>query len=181
MNDRVMDLLMDKMDSRRGRSGRYVRDRRDYARDRRDYEDGRRMSRGRSDYGEHMEHRDYEDGTDMRDYGEHSKLRLTKADLREWKQMMENADGTKGAHYDMQQIMTVADKLGVRFDEFSEGEFCIAVNMMYSDYCKTLKKYMSSDKLLECCVDLALDFLMDMDGPEPYEKIMLYYHCIVNA
>ena len=174
MNDAVMDLLMDRMDSRRGRRDRE----RDRARDREDSRRGVRGS-GRSDRADYLE-----DGEDMRrdrrDY-HHSKLRLTKADMREWKQMMENVDGTRGPHYDMQQIMTVADKLGVKFEDFNEAEFCIAVNMMYSDYCKTLKKYASSDKLLELCAEMALDFLCDPDGPEPYEKLLMYYHCIVNA
>lgn len=205
MNDAVMDLLMDRMDSRRG--GR--RDRRDYERDReRDMEDGRRGVRGsgrrdradydgderrgvrgsgrrdRRDYEDYEDGRDYEDGEDMRrdrrDY-HHSKLRLTKADMREWKQMMENADGTRGPHYDMQQIMTVADKIGVHFDGFTEPELCMAVNMVYSDHCKSIKKYVQGDKTLEFCVEQAVEFLDDIDGPEAYEKLMLYYHCIVNA
>jgi hypothetical protein len=28
---------------------------------------------------------------------------------------------------------------------------------------------------------LAKDFLNDEDGPEPWTKLMLYYHCIVNG
>ena len=201
MNDAVMDLLMDRMDSRRGRRDRErdrMRDGEDGRRgvrgsgrsDRADYlEDERRGVRGSGrrdsrDYADYEDGRDYEDGEDMRRDrrdNHHSKLRLTKADMREWKQMMENVDGTRGPHYDMQQIMTVADKLGVKFEDFNEAEFCIAVNMMYSDSCKTLKKYASSDKLLELCAEMALDFLCDPDGPEPYEKLLMYYHCIVNA
>lgn len=180
MNKAVLDMLRDRLDSRRGGN----RDRRDYERDRRDYEGDGRDNRN-NDYRNDYDERNYDeamrrDMRDMRDYG-HSKIRLTKADMREWKQMMENVDGTRGPHYDMQQIMSAADKLGVKFEEFTEPEFCIAVNMMYSDYCKTLKKYMSSDKMLECCAELAMDFLCDPDGPEAHEKLLMYYHCIVNA
>ena len=201
MNDAVMDLLMDRMDSRRGR--------RDRERDReRDMEDGRRGVRGsgrrdradydgderrgvrgsgrrdRRDYEDYEDGRDYEDGEDMRRDrrdNNHSKLRLTKADMRDWKQMMENADGTRGPHYDMQQIMTAADKIGVQFDGFTEPELCITVNMIYSDHCKSIKKYVQGDKMLEFCVEQAVEFLDDADGPEPYEKLLMYYHCIVNA
>jgi hypothetical protein len=95
--------------------------------------------------------------------------------------MMENADGSRGAHYDMEKIMSVADKIGAKFEGYNEAEFCVVTNMMYSDYCKTLKKYVGAEKLLECCAELARDFLEDEDGPEPSDKVMLYYHCIVNA
>ena len=192
MDRRVMDYLTrrhdredgrrsDREDGRRGvrgsgRNGRRRSDRED-SRRRRDREDGRRR-RDRRDYEDDYEY-DYEDGADY--HGERSELRLTKRDLADWKHMLENADGTEGPHYDMQQIMSVANKMGVKFDEFTEAEFCMAVNMMYSDYCRTAKKYVAPEKMLEYCADLALDFLCDQDGPEAGDKIMLYYHCIVNA
>ena len=106
---------------------------------------------------------------------------MTRKDMHEWKQMMENADGSRGAHYDMEKIMSVADKIGAKFEDYNEAEFCVVTNMMYSDYCKTLKKYVGAEKLLECCAELARDFLEDEDGPEPSDKVMLYYHCIANA
>ena len=161
MNDRVMDYLARKIDSRRG-------GRRDYA-DERDYVDGRRGGR-RFVY---EDDRDYEDG--------HSRLKLTKSEMNEWKHMLENADGSKGAHYDMQQILGVAERHGIHFKDFSEAELCVATNMMYADYCTALKKFIEHDKLLECCVCLAKSFLDDVDAPEASEKLALYYHCIVNA
>lgn len=208
MNNAVMDLLMDRMDSRRGVRGSGRSDRRDYEDG---YEDGladaRRGVKGTGRYGR----RDYRDNADMdqadrRDYedgyedgladarrgvrgsgrrdradGHESPLRLSKEDMREWKKMLENADGTRGAHYDMSQIMAVVDKLGIRFDDFSEAEFCMTVNMLYSDYCHTVKKYVPQEKALEFYACMAKDFLDDDDGPEPWTKLMLYYHCIVNG
>ena len=190
MNDAVMDMLMDRIDSRRARgSRRYdMRDNRD-SRDYREsmvrhgrghdyndgyedgYSDGRRGVKGTGPYGR----RDYADGT------HESPLRLSKEDLREWKQALANADGTHGPHYDMSQIMSIADKLGIKFDEFSEAEFCMTVNMLYSDYCHTIKKFVSQERTLEFLACLAKDFLDDEDGPEPWTKLMLYYHCIVNG
>lgn len=191
MDRRVMDYLMDKMDSRRGvrgsgrgrdrRDNEDERERRDYEdgrdyEDERDYEDSRRGVRGSGRGRDRRDSRDYEDG---RDYGK--ELKLTKSDMHEWKRMLENADGTRGPHYDMQQIMTAADKHNIRFKDFSEAELCIATNMMYADYCHALKKFIEQDKMLECCICLAKAFLEDEDGPEASEKLALYYHCIVNA
>lgn len=192
MNDRTLDYLMSKRDSRRdSRRGSDSRDREDGARrDSRDYRHGEGHGNvdfeGSMDFenskrysSEDDERYDSRDFRDRRDY--HDTPRLSKTDIHRWKQMMENEDGSRGAHYDMQQIMSVADKHGVKFDEYSEKEFCIAVNMMYSDYCKVAKKYVSPDKELAFFADLAKAFLDDEDGPEPSEKLALYFHCIVDA
>jgi hypothetical protein len=103
--------------------------------------------------------------------------------MHRWKQMMENEDGSQGPHYDMQQIMAVADKMDLRFEEtdFDEKEFCLAVNMMYSDYCKVAKKFVAPDKELMFFAELAKAFFDDEDGPGAREKLALYYHCIVDA
>lgn len=206
MNNATLDYLMNKMDSRRSRrdskSSRDSEDYRDYRdyeggdnrdmRDMRDYrggegrgtvdfegsmdfEDSRRGSRRDSRRGR----RDYEDSRDMRDY--HQMPRMSKADYRVWKQLLENEDGTHGPHYDMQQIMSIAEKHNIRFEDFDEKEFCMAVNMMYSDYCKVAKKYVAPDKELAFFADLAKAFLEDEDGPEASEKLYLYFHCIVDA
>lgn len=161
--------------------------------DRRDYRRGVRGS-GRSDYKSTtreygMEDRrdynrmhDYEDERDYRrDYedGHDVPLSLSKTDMYDWKHAMKNADGSKGAHYEMQQIMQVADKMGIDFKEYDEKELCITVNMLYSDYCLVLSKYVPHEKMLHCCVELAKAFLEDEDAPEGAEKLALYYHCIV--
>lgn len=201
MNNSTIDYLVRKMESRRDmRDSRSSRDARDYRgyehderRDMRDYRHGE--SRGSVDFEGSMDfedrnrdersdyrrsRRDYEDERrDMRDY--HKTPRLSKTDVHHWKQMMENEDGTHGPHYDMQQIMSAAEKSGVRFEDFDEKEFCIAVNMMYSDYCKVAKKYVAPDKELAFFADLAKAFLEDEDGPEASEKLALYFHCIVDA
>lgn len=185
MNRVVMDHLMRRM--RRGEKDR----RSDYA-DERDY-------RRSGDSRDNRDSRDYEDGRDYRDYssGDSRKmmyyndnerdfhdeppLYLTKADMHKWDRMLENFDGSKGCHYEMHDIIPYAEKLGIRFKNFSEKEFCMTVNMMYADYGKTVKKHAkSSDEELSMCIELARDFLEDPDGPEPSEKLALYFHCIVN-
>jgi hypothetical protein len=101
--------------------------------------------------------------------------------MTEWKRMMKNADNSTGAHYDMQEIMQAAERANIRFADFDEKEFCLVVNMMYSDYCKVVKKHIAPEKELSFFVDLARAFLEDDDGPEPSEKLALYYHCIVKS
>lgn len=197
MNDKMLDYLMNKMDSRRGSrrdsrgygGSRGMSDSRGYEDSRRDMGDYRQDDRrGNVDFEGTMDFEDnrygkdsrgYADSRDMRDY--RHMPRLSKTDIHHWKQMMENEDGSRGPHYDMQQIMQAADKLGIKFDEFDEKEFCMAVNMMYSDYCKVAKKYISPDKELTFFAELAKAFLEDEDGPEASEKLALYFHCIVDA
>lgn len=168
-DNRSMRDSRDYEDNRRGRDSRDNRDNRDN----RDYED-------RRDYEDNRRSRDYEDGND---YGKHGRslMRIRKSDMKHWKHNMENEDGTKGEHYDMEQIMHAAEKIGVKFNSFDEKEFCIAVNMMYSDYCRVIKKYVSPEKELMMCAELAKAFLDDADGPEPSEKLALYYYCIVDS
>lgn len=181
MNKIVMDHLMRKM--------RNNVDERDYRRGGRrgSRRGGRRdMRRGRSDYDDREDRRDYEDyddydDYDYDDYDEHrEKLKLTKHDIHKWKKMMENYDGTKGEHYSADQISQIAQKLDIQFDEYSEKEFCLAVNMMYSDYGHVIKRYVQPERELVACAEMAKAFLEDPDGPDPSEKLALYYHCIVS-
>ena len=188
-NNRKMRI--DYEDYEDGRSNRDMRDEReDY--DERDMRDGRRgvkgtgRSRSRRDRRDSRDYEsDYDDGEDYRDYedweDEPSMIRLKKSDMRHWKQKMENADGTTGEHFDMQQVMHAAEKLGINFKHYDEKEFCLAMNMIYSDYCRSIKKYVSPDKEMIFCAEMARDFLDDPDGPEPSEKLALYYYCIASC
>ncbi len=184
-------------DERRGRDrrdNRDNRDNRDYGdygdygdsrdnRDNRDY-DERRGVRGSGRGRDRRDMRDYDERRRDYDYDErdyHNKLKLSKSEIMDWEDMLKNADGTKGPHFNMEKVMHAAEKLGVKFDEFSEKEFCMTMNMMYSDYCRTIKKYVSNeDELLMMCACLALDFLEDEDAPGPSEKLTMYFHCIAN-
>lgn len=145
---------------------------RDYGRggDYRDYDsDYRRGDYDRRDY-------DYRD----RDYDMHQEMKLTKEDMHRWKQKLQNADGTKGEHYDMQQIMHVAEKLGIKMNGFDEKDLCLMVNVLYSDYCRVIKKYVPVEKELMAYVEMAKAFFEDADGPKPEEKLALYYFFIAN-
>ena len=157
--------------------------------DRRDYDYNYDMNMSRSyndmDYARgdrDYDRRDYAYDSDYRggDYNMHQEMKLTKEDIHRWKQKLQNADGTRGEHFDMQQIMHVAEKLGVKMNGFDEKDLCIVVNMLYSDYCKVIKKYVPAEKELPAYVEMAKAFLEDADGPKPAEKLALYYYCIAD-
>lgn len=139
------------------------------------YDDYR--SRDYDDYDYEEDYADYDDEDYERDY--HEKLRLSKSDIREWKSKMQNADGSLGEHFDLQQIMSAAERLGIRFNDYSEKELCITANMLYSDYCEALKAVVPKEKEDLVYTKLAKAFLEDDDAPEGSEKLALYYHCIV--
>lgn len=187
MDRRVLDYLARKMnieyeddrDGRRGVRGS-GRNRRDYA----DYDDYADRRDRRARRGNRRDYADYDDYADYGDYADHGdseeKMRLSKSDIHHWKKMLENHDGSHGEHYDAEQVKQVAQKIDIDFDDYSEKEFCICVNMMYSDYGHVIKKFVPPERELHVCAELAKAFLEDKDGPEPSEKLALYYHCIVN-
>jgi hypothetical protein len=172
----------------------------DYARggrrDRADYSEdyGWDMARGRRDRGEdyggdYARGKDREYGEDMRrgdrasyndyrrDYGEPEMF--SHKDMETWKSMMRNEDGSRGEHFRKEQCKHAGEQAGVDIEEFGEDIFCLAMNMMYSDYCKVAKKY-GVDRP-EYYADLAKAFLRDKDfDGKPEEKLYLYYKCIVE-
>lgn len=133
------------------------------------------------EYYEHHDRREHGGRSDRAEYRHHEEYKLSRSDLKRWKSMLENADGTRGPHFDMIQIMGVAEKIGVKFHDYDDREFCMAVNMMYADYGEVIRHHVGPEKELQCCAELAKAFLEDVDGPDPSEKLALYYYCIVDA
>lgn len=187
MNDYGKRWLIEQMghdhrDSRRTR-GNGRRDRRDKPEsnyeDYDDYEDYADYE----DYGDYADSRRGSSRRDMRDYEDYHdmpEMKLKKSEGNRWLHEMENTDGTKGPHYTMQEVMHAAEKLGIRFNEFSEREFFIAVNMWYSDYGHVTKRLVgdNKDKELMANADYAKAFLDDPDGAEGSEKLAITYHCM---
>lgn len=131
-----------------------------------DPEDMRRRNRDRG-YGDWDE-----------DYGE--PLRLSKRDITEWKRELENADGTIGEHFDLPTIRQVAQAFNLPMRDYDEKELCMAVNMLYSDFCEVLKQFIPRDKEAMAYVKFAQAFLEDPDaGVKGGEKLAVYYHTIV--
>ena len=91
----------------------------------------------------------------------------------DWMDEMENADGSRGAHWTMAQTKEVQEKKGIRLDPV---EFFAAMNMMYSDYCKIAKRYNVNTS--DFYASMAKAFLEDKDAVP--DKLMKYYECIVE-
>lgn len=103
---------------------------------------------------------------------------LTPEEEKMWVAHMENSDGTTGAHWTMDQTTAVAKQYGIMFDHIDEADFYTALNMIYSDYGKTLTDAGISD--VGVFVKLAKDFLFDEDAVSPKEKLHCYYKYIVK-
>lgn len=105
-------------------------------------------------------------------YGMSNKLTKEMAD--EWMSSIENEDGTKGAHWTMEQAKQVMAQKGVKADPV---EFYAVLNAMYADYCKVFKKHGVGDKL-DFYVDMAKAFIEDKDAAEG--KVAKYFEFIVK-
>lgn len=137
--------------------------------------DGRRGSRGGNRSRRRSDMR-----SDMEDFHYDKPMKLTKSEGNRWLHEMENTDGTQGPHYSMQEVMHVAEKLGIRFNEFSEREFFITVNMWYSDFGHVTKRVVGDNKEKELMVnaDYAKAYLEDPDGADGSKKLAVTFHCM---
>lgn len=126
-------------------------------------------SRGR---GRHQEHIRKENGTDdgedhergsMHEGNEHwpEQTKITEHDAREWTENMENVDNSTGPHFDLQK----AERLRMtNCPQCEKWPFYVAVNMMYSDYCRVARDFeVDEDEFYAC---MAKAYLEDPDGDE---------------
>ena len=184
MRDRAMDR-MDRADRndyrRRGANGRYMRDRADRRYDdRRDYNDRRRG--GRDPYeDDERDYRAYRSSNDG--HGHEPNLKLPKEDMRRWGDMLVNADGSEGMHFDKRMLMDRIKHMDADMEGYTEEDLCMAANMLYSDYCEVLKPYISRDaeKEADFYLKMAKAFLEDEDAPDGSAKLAMYYFCIADV
>lgn len=145
----------------------------------RDYNSGYGDRRSEKPYGrpnyEFDSMDDERDGQRDYAYADAHVSKLTKKDIKKWEKHLENADGTMGRKYSKDQILPAAQQLGIKFNEYSEDEFVMAVNMLYSDYCKSV----GGDMMMY--IKMAKAFLEDDDfDGKGSEKLALYYRCIAE-
>jgi hypothetical protein len=188
--------LMDHRSYRRDREDEYRKDygddNRDYGYhhderrryDRRDYEPERRYDyeSDRRDYAMTSDNRSHDMRMDRNDYGHDMRnFKLTKEDIHEWSRDLDNKDGSRGPHFNMQQIINAAEKMGIHFDKYTEEEFCMTANMLYSDLCMDLRNVVTHDKEAIEYAKMARSWLEDSDTSAKYsEKLAIYYYCIVK-
>ena len=107
--------------------------------------------------------------------GARSNMGMDEHLAKEWTAMMENEDGTKGPHWSMEQIKKVIEQRGMPGDPV---EIWVAMNMMYSDYCKVAKRL--GVNTMDFYAEMARAFLDDKDAGVP-DKLTAYYEYIVKG
>lgn len=114
-------------------------------------------------------------GAKPRKGGAKSSMGMDENIAREWTAKMENEDGTKGPHWSMEQIKKVIEQRGMPGDPV---EIWVAMNMMYSDYCKVAKKL--GVNTMDFYAEMARAFLDDKDAGV-HDKLTAYYEYIVKG
>ena len=115
------------------------------------------------------------------DYAHEDSMRLTRHDIMNWKEKMENADGSYGEHFTGGQIRQAVQAMGVEMKGYNEKELCLTANMLYSDYCEVLRPFIPKEKEAYVYVNLAKAFFEDPDGSvKGGEKLAAYYYAIVD-
>lgn len=102
-----------------------------------------------------------------------------RADAESWCAGMVNDDGSTGAHWTMEQTTETAERMGITWEKITPWCWWVAMNMMFSDYCKVAERH--GVYTTEFYADLAHAFLFDKDAKSPKGKIAAYYCGIVKA
>lgn len=138
------------------------------------------LNRGNRREHEEKEHEKHEHEYEMKDHSHHEKSeeqmpvhKLDEKTAMEWAAEMHNEDGTKGAHWTMEQVKQVMAQKGITDDPM---EFWLTLNMMYSDYYAAAKKHNANT--VDFYVDMARAFLEDKDAKP--NKLARYYHAVVK-
>lgn len=92
-----------------------------------------------------------------------------------WTRAMDNEDGTRGAHWTLEQAKQLLEDRGLDLDPTS---FWAALCMVYSDYSAVAANYKVGGNI-EFYIDLAKAFLEDKDAPG--DKLARYYREIVQT
>lgn len=90
-----------------------------------------------------------------------------------WTAKMENADGSRGEHWNYDQAEQVMRRQGIRCDP---AEFYATINMLWSDYGAVARKYGVDNP--EFWADLSRAFLDDEDAVP--DKVEMYHRYIVK-
>lgn len=180
MNDYRRSGMRDRNDYGRGDYAGYDYDDEEEAR-----YDGRQGVKGTGRYGiggSRYYGRDRaREGMEYMDYAHEDDMRLTRHDIMNWKEKMENADGSYGEHFTGGQIRQAVQAMGVEMKGYNEKELCLTANMLYSDYCEVLRPFIPKEKEAYVYVNLAKAFLEDPDSSvKGGEKLACYYYAMVD-
>ena len=119
------------------------------------------------------------DGMDGDHFRESAKImEFSREDAEAWAAKMQNADGTTGPHWTMEQTTAVAESMGIQAPVVPRWAWGVTMNMMYSDYYPVAVEFGLNRP--EFYAALAKAFLLDKDGPGPERKLMAYYEHIAK-
>lgn len=79
-----------------------------------------------------------------------------------------NEDGTKGAHWSVEETSNAAKQYNIEFDDFNKYDWNYVMNMIYSDF------YGVVPNNIETYVRLSKRFIDDKDAPQ--DKAFVYYN-----
>lgn len=96
-----------------------------------------------------------------------------------WVKSMSITDGSErnnGIKWSLESASEVGNKIGFDWNKYSKIDFFVAMNMVYSDYFRSAKKYdLQNDSVY--FAELAKDWLCDEDAP--CDKLYKYYFNII--
>lgn len=96
---------------------------------------------------------------------------LTEEMAQEWMHNLQNADGTKGPHWTLDQVKQVMSQRGIQADPI---ELWVAMNASYSDLCALAKKH--GINTMDFYLDYSMAFwLQDKDAVEDKEAAYYMY------
>ena len=100
-------------------------------------------------------------------------LKMTRKMAEQWTEGMENADGSKGARWDYEEVKKAMDEKHIECDP---NEMFAILNAVYSDYSAVAKKF-GVDKL-DFYLELAKAWIDDKDAVP--NKATMYYKYVVK-
>lgn len=106
--------------------------------------------------------------------------KLTEEEMKKWVESLENSDGTKGETFTMDEAKAIAKKVGATYKNYTEMDFWVVLNSVYSDYSESLKRAGAASESPTTYGQIALAWLEDDDSYEPDEKLYRYYTEIVK-
>lgn len=117
-----------------------------------------------SNYGMYADHKTMDEmenrsGTMQRGGAFASGGKLTREMAEEWMRGLENEDGTKGPHWNLDQAKHAMKQRGIQEDPY---EFWAVMNALYADYCKVFKNHGINNA--EVYADLAAAWIGDKDA-----------------
>lgn len=98
---------------------------------------------------------------------------MDRATAKKWVSQMQNADGSTGGHWSMEQTSQILRQRGY---QHGQEEWYAILNAMYSDYCRTAKQFGVDN--VDFYASMAHDWLDDDDAREG--KAERYYCYIVE-